>query len=231
MATSSDLFDLQRLDVEMEQRRTQLVNSRRRLEGNGELRQLEAALSSAQSDETKATSDLRTLEGDLTDLEGKIQRDNTRLYAGTIVDSRELASLERELANYRGRRNELEERVLAAMERVETAQQHTLSLSRELVECREKADADRPQVERDVEDLTAHLTDLETRRAAAAAALDARSLSLYERVQRASGHAVSRVSNGVCEWCRVSLPAKDVQHARSGAVVTCSNCGRILYTG
>ncbi|MEE8619379.1 MAG: C4-type zinc ribbon domain-containing protein [Dehalococcoidales bacterium] len=33
----------------------------------------------------------------------------------------------------------------------------------------------------------------------------------------------------MCRGCRISLSAAELQQARSGSLVQCSNCGRILF--
>ena len=39
----------------------------------------------------------------------------------------------------------------------------------------------------------------------------------------------ARVEQGICRGCRISLPTTDLQQARSGKLVQCSSCGRILF--
>jgi predicted nucleic acid-binding Zn-ribbon protein len=151
------------------------------------------------------------------------------MFSGQIVDSRELGSLEKELAHLRAQRSDVEERLLDVMQTVETLQSELVAAGTKVEETRSRWDTDRPETEVRITRLTDELEDLRAERESLAAELDPRSIDMYQRLRKASGHAVSAVSGGICQWCRVAIPSKDLQHARAGALVACNNCARILY--
>ena len=231
MVTVAALFELETLDGELERQKGVLADIARRTRRDPQLEASEARLATAVTTEARASAELRRLEGDLADIEAKLQRDHGRLYGGSVVDPRELSSLEREIEHYSTQRGTLEERILAVMENVERMQQEIETLTREIAQRREQRETDRPEMLRQSEELKAQISDLEERRASMAADLEPAALRMYDRLRGSSGRAVSRVARGVCEACHVTLPAKDIQHARSGAIVTCTNCARILFTG
>jgi predicted nucleic acid-binding Zn-ribbon protein len=150
------------------------------------------------------------------------------MYGGSVVDPREIASLERELAHLGGRRDELEETLLTVMERVEGLQASLTESSREANDLRERWDVDRPELVRREEALVDTIAGMRAERDALAAHIEPRALSLYTRLRASTGQAVATIRSGVCGICRVTLPPKDVQHARAGTLVPCPNCGRIL---
>lgn len=231
MAIATQLFELDQIDAELDHHRAALAEVWRIVEGDPKVEAIEKRLAEARSSESSAAREQRRLEGDLDDLETRIKRDHGRIYGGQIVDPRELASLEKELQHFRTQRGELEERLLGMMEQVEALQGEIVALDRQTNELREQRQTDRPALERRAEELIEETANLQAERESRAAALDPRALNAYVRLRKASTHAVSHVSDGVCQWCRVSIPPKDVQHARAGALVTCSNCARILYVG
>lgn len=231
MAVAESLFRLEQIDAEIGRYNGELIAVHRRLQQNAELKAVETELDKARERERAASAAQRRLEADLEELEAKITRDQRRMYSGQIVDARELSSLERELEHYRAQRDTLEEQVLEAMETLEGLSEAVTSLSRRSERLREEWETDRPALLRQQEDLTNTLARVQEERKAAEDSLDPRSLDLYRRLRASAGHAVSTVSNGVCEWCRVQVPPKDVQHARAGALVTCTNCSRILHVG
>ncbi|MDE3069027.1 MAG: hypothetical protein KGJ60_15960, partial [Verrucomicrobiota bacterium] len=53
----------------------------------------------------------------------------------------------------------------------------------------------------------------------------------YERLFKSKGeNVVVGVPRGVCGGCHMKLPAQILVHCRSQReIVTCTNCGRILY--
>ena len=61
------------------------------------------------------------------------------------------------------------------------------------------------------------------------ASIDKDTLAAYEGVKGRKGQAVVKVEQGRCLGCRVTLSVSELQHARGNAIVTCGNCGRILY--
>lgn len=231
MATPAQLYRLEQLDADLEHRRAALAEVRRRLQRDPESEAVEARLERARASEREAATRQRRLEGDLAEIETRLQRDHDRLYSGRIVDSRELASLEKEMQTYRERRDAIETDLLAAMERSEGLQAEVATLSRQANERREQRETDRPALSHQAEEMADALAGLEAEREAVVAGLDGPALAMYTRLRQRAGHAVSRVNDGVCQWCRVSIPPKDVQHARAGTLVSCSNCGRILYVG
>lgn len=231
MVVAPRLFRLEQLDIDLERRQTELAGLRRRLQRDAEVEALEARLKECRAQEKTANLQQRTLEGNLTDIEARIKRDHARMYSGQIVDSRELASLEKELQAHRDSRDRVDNELLIAMEGFERAQTEVAELTRELAELRRQHTAGRPALEQQVEDMAENLVGMRAEREELLGQIDPRTLNLYDRLRVSSGHAVSHVAAGVCQWCRVTLPPKDIQHARAGALVTCTNCARILYAG
>jgi predicted nucleic acid-binding Zn-ribbon protein len=229
MSIPAQLLRLEQLDSELAQYDQQVAELRRRQQGNPELANAEQALASLRAQEQEVAVRQRSLESDLSDLEARITRDHQRLYGGTIVDSRDLASLEKEIQQFRSQRDEMEVQVLEGMERLESLQAERASSEERLGTLRAQWEEEGPALGMRIDELTASLPKLQAERAALAAEIDDRSLNLYGRIRVRSGHAVSTVTDGVCEWCRVVIPPKDVQHARAGSLVTCTNCSRILY--
>ena len=64
----------------------------------------------------------------------------------------------------------------------------------------------------------------------AAAKVDAALLKKYNRIKQNKAMPVSLLSGGRCMGCNMELPSRDLAKIKkSGAVVECENCGRILY--
>ncbi len=231
MSIPDQVLRLDQLDTEIEQTESAVSGARRRRLRNPELDAAEARVARLRENERAAALQLRRLESELTDVEAKIKHGNTRMYSGQIVDPRELGSLERELANYASKRDELEQQVLEAMEQAEAFAEEVAASDAGARETRTRWEAERPSLERQESELAQRLTLLKAEREGALAGVSPQTASMYARLRANSGHAVSVVRNGVCQWCRVNIPQKDVQHARAGALVSCSNCERILYVG
>ncbi|GAC1443442.1 MAG: C4-type zinc ribbon domain-containing protein [Chloroflexota bacterium] len=231
MTVAAQLFRLEQLDGEIQSLEGDLADLRRLVQGDPRIVAAEKHVELLRSQETAAAAQQRRLEGDLADVVAKMERDHRRLYGGSIVDPRELASLERELQHYGAQRDALEEQLYTAMELVERLQNDLATSTRDLDESRQHRVDDRPSLLERTQNLSNTIAERREEREALAGELDDRTLAIYTRLQKQSGRAVARISGGVCGSCRVGLPPKDVQHARAGLLATCTNCGRILYAG
>lgn len=231
MTIAASLFRLDQLDTEIERTEAALREIERRQVRNPALATAEARLKALQARVHAAEAEQRAREADLNDLEAKIKRDHTRMYSGQVVDPREISSLERELEHYRVRRDALEEACIEGMDEVEQMQTQLMATRQEVDEQRRKWQESGPLLARQSEGLQATLAQLRTERESLMQMTDARAIATYARLRNALGHAVSQINGSVCQACRVTLPPRDLQHARGNDLTTCTNCGRILYAG
>ena len=81
------------------------------------------------------------------------------------------------------------------------------------------------------QNLLKELAELEANREALAAAVDETFRSRYERLVRSKGeNVVVGVQHGVCGGCHMKLPPQLLVTCQGEKeLVSCSNCGRILY--
>src|SRR3954449_12873008 len=119
MTAAAILYRLEQVDTELTRTEARLQEVRRRQARNPALETAETRLQALRERVRAAEVEQRARESNLTDLEAKIARDNTRMYSGRIVDPRELASLEREIEGYKRQRDALEEECLQGLERAD----------------------------------------------------------------------------------------------------------------
>jgi predicted nucleic acid-binding Zn-ribbon protein len=230
MTLAETVFRLEQLDSTLEGRTAALRDLQRRRQRNVELEAAHTLLEELERQRVTLMAESRAADADLAETEARITRTRGRLYGGTIVDSRELASLEHELAHLAPQRDAREERCLDLMEQIDTLNA-ALTTQREEVERQERAwEQAKPRLASEARELSEQITTLRADREPLAASLDPQSLSLYTRLRASLGHAVAPISNGVCGACRVSLPPRDIQHARGSTLAICPNCRRILYS-
>jgi predicted nucleic acid-binding Zn-ribbon protein len=80
-----------------------------------------------------------------------------------------------------------------------------------------------------METLKTHLSDLRNKRQLLAAEIDPQIIEVYSDLKRQRGTAVAKIEQGICRGCQISLSAAELQWARSGELVRCSTCRRILF--
>lgn len=61
------------------------------------------------------------------------------------------------------------------------------------------------------------------------AKLEPRHRNYYRRLTQRFGHAVVPVIKNLCTGCFANIPASFVSQTHRDRVLTCENCGRILY--
>ncbi len=125
----------------------------------------------------------------------------------------------------------IEDRELELMEQAEEAQKEVVRLTREAESAKRLCDDQTAQLGAREENLKKELAGLQSNREELAAAVDPGVRARYERLTKSRGENVLvGVQHGVCGGCHMKLPPQTLVACRSDQdVVTCNNCGRILY--
>jgi predicted nucleic acid-binding Zn-ribbon protein len=228
------LLDLQAADTAL----AQLAHRRRSLPELAALAELEAEAVDLGNDIVDSETDLadiadeqRRLENEVDVVRTRATRDEQRMQAGGLP-SKELESLQHEIASLARRQSTLEDELLEVMERTEQADKGlgVLRGRREVIEARHaELTAVRDEAFAEI-DRTANLRTSE--RAMIATEIPADLLALYEKAREhggGSGAAMLRARR--CEGCRIELSGSELSAVRTAAadeVVRCENCRRIL---
>jgi len=229
MSIARQLYQLQEIDLEIADEEGKLEQVTGRL-GKDEV--VVAAREKLNAEKQKLAEwqrQQRSLEGEIDDLAGKIKGVDDQLYSGRINNPKELSGLQHEVELLKAKRDQLETKDLELMEQVESVEAGVAALSRELEATTAAWQREQEQLRQEKAALESSLGDLKQQRQALAAETDAQVLALYDKLRQNKGWAVARVEQGICRSCRISLPSSELQQARSGALVQCGSCSRILY--
>jgi len=125
----------------------------------------------------------------------------------------------------------LEDAQLELMEQAEATQREIAEASRQAGDLNKMADGQLRELAAREQSLTAELAELESNRAQIKSAVDERTLLRYERLLKMKGGAVVvGIQHGVCGGCHMRFPVQLVVTCQAEKeLVTCPNCGRILY--
>jgi predicted nucleic acid-binding Zn-ribbon protein len=189
----------------------------------------QAALEQARTRIKQTESDRKSLELEVESKKQLIER-----YANQQLQTRkneEYRALAHEIDTCKADIFKIEDQEIALMEQAEAAQRdahraaQALNGARTLMEDQLTLLAEREQ------NLKRELAELETNREELASAVDAGARDRYERLVRNKGeNVVVGVQHGVCGGCHMRLPPQLlVQCQAQQEIITCSNCGRILY--
>ena len=207
----------------------------------GRVRALQAALTEAKALDTArreavaaaaeraaAAQALASDEAHLESLTRAIGMLRKRLYDGSLHTAREAASVEDELRHRQAERERTEDAVLAAMERLDTANPSLADAMRRQAELEAAEPARLSGIKAQGRESMARVQALQAERARQAAAVGAVDLARYERLRTANPPAVAVLHAGICGGCGVALPTALTQKVVQGEILQCLGCGRIM---
>jgi predicted nucleic acid-binding Zn-ribbon protein len=125
----------------------------------------------------------------------------------------------------------LDDQQLELMEQAEAVHKDVQAANLALGEARKVTDGQIADLGKREENMKKELAALESNRAELLAAVEPSAASRYERLLKNKGATVVvGVQHGVCGGCHMKLPAQILVTCQAQAeIVTCINCGRILY--
>jgi hypothetical protein len=229
METTRQLYQLQELDTEIEQKEQSLAQKSGLL---GNRATLDAAMQKVTSEQKKLDDfkrQRRDAEGEVNDVLGKIKETEQQLYGGKVNNPKELSNLQHEINNLKSRSDEFQNKALGVIDLLETAEKSAAAAGSEYKKFEEEWNRQQKQVAVEIDPLKADLAELKQERGQLAGQIEAPVMALYTKLRQQKKQAVAKVEQGICRSCRISLSASAAQRARSGQPVQCSSCGRILY--
>ena len=229
MSVARQLYQLQEIDLEIADEERKLGQVIGRLGKNEVVVVAQEKLNAGKQKLEELQHQQRSLEWEIDDLASKIKAGDDKLYSGRIKNPKELSNLQHEVELLKAKRDQLETKDLDIMELVESVAAGVAALNQELEKITAEWQHEQKQLRKEKAALEDSLNDLKQQRQALAAETDSQALALYDRLRQNKGWAVARVEQGVCHGCRISLPSSELQQVRSGALVQCGSCSRILY--
>lgn len=227
MSLPGELHQLQQLDIKLQDRRQVIDEVTRQLSENKAIVAAESQLASQKQQLTEANKRQKDFEWELEDLQEKSKHLKNKLYSGTVKNPKELVNLENESGILKKKTRGKEDELLELMSQIEDLETKVEASTKELQEMRQEWQQKQKILnEKKTETELARLS--ETRRELAQQ-ISSEVLNLYEQIKLTKGQAIAKVEQGRCQGCYITLPTSQWQRARSGELVQCSSCNRILY--
>jgi len=166
------------------------------------------------------------------DVEG--QKSQIEKYANQQLQTRkneEYRALAHEIEMCKETIVKIEDQEIGLMEQGEAAQKDVARATQESAEAKKLVDSQVAELDQREANLKKEFAELQTGREELAAAVEEGARARYERLLKSKGeNVVVGVHHGVCGGCHMKLPAQVLVTCRSQQeIVTCINCGRILY--
>ncbi|MDI6715661.1 MAG: C4-type zinc ribbon domain-containing protein [Actinomycetota bacterium] len=171
----------------------------------------------------------KRIEDEISSLSVKIDKDQARLYSGTIASPKELSNLQQEISILKEQLDSKETDLLEQIDVVEN-----LRTNERAVEDRLKAKKDemlnaKEEMDRLLGDIHEKKQVLQAKREPVYASLEPEVRQLYDRVRSKYQLAVTVLEEGICQGCRVELPSVEAQRmVASSKLERCPTCTRIL---
>jgi len=204
---------------------------RNSLQGDRKLQKLRSEYHAAQQQVQAVLQAQKEAEWALEDITNRLKAQEQRLYNGTVVNAKELQSLQQEVQSLRAQQARQEDRVLEAIDNVESLQEMARHRLAALQGVEEIWKQESSSLIARSDQLETHMQELKRKRGQLTSTIEEQLIERYDKMRRTKqGRAISRVEQNSCQWCRVILTPSELQHVRiSTELQTCTNCGRILY--
>lgn len=232
MSQAQQLYQLQALDLELqdlERRKSEITGQLGETEA---LRQAKSDLDAARDRLHREEARVRDLEMDVDQTTDRLKQVQAKLYGGTVRVAKELSNLQRESEHLAQVKSRFEDSLLESMDAVERLQAKLAEAQRGYTALETAWKAEQEALNGKLRETEQAIGRVTAARAQMSRSFSAATLDEYERLRRTRrGRAVARIEQNTCQGCRIGLPMSVVQQARvSPSFVYCPSCGRILCT-
>jgi hypothetical protein len=171
----------------------------------------------------------KNLDGDIKVIQEKIARHKDQLYQ--VKTNEQFRAMTKEIEGEEAKVRAIEDVILEKMLEAEEIQKHLKEAAARLESERARVAAEIAQLESEQKADDDERRRLQARRDQIQDGLSESTRYLYQRIRQARhGMAVAEVREGLCTACNVLLRPQVYNEVRTNEVLlTCENCGRIIY--
>lgn len=229
MSVAKQLHQLQEFDLELESNGRTQQQIAGQLGESEEIARVKAKLAVEQQRLEELNRQQQSAEWEIDDLTVKVKTNEDKLYGGAIKNPKELANFQHEVDELKQRRAKVEDRALEIMDQVELARKSVAAIADELKRLEAEWQSQQKELTAELEQLKSAHSDLTNKRELLFAEIEPQAIEVYLTLRKQKGTAIAKVEQGMCRGCQIALPTTELQKARSGSLVRCSSCGRILF--
>ncbi len=231
MTSIKQLYELQLLDSEIRENQGRLDDIVRRIGESEQIlaqREQIAAYKDHLDDLKKKKKDL---EWDIEEVSKNIKKLNEKLFSGKVKNPKELLDLEQDVRMHKGNLEQQEDGLLVILTDEEETGKTMAQASERLRQLEKEWQQSQRSLIEERREMEKKLEGLYKQRNGAVGGIESAHLKVYEGIRNRKEPAVCRIEQGRCQGCRLNLPMSQIQGARTGKLVQCTSCGRILYSG
>jgi predicted nucleic acid-binding Zn-ribbon protein len=229
MSLAGQLYKLQQLDLELQQRQQELNEVENQLSDNKALVAAESKFVSQKEQLEDARKKQKSSEWELEDLQVKVRQIDSKLYSGKTKDPKELVNLEKEVKGLKSQIRPKEDALLGLMSQVEEIEANVKATAEEVERLKREWEQSQEILRQRKSEVETVLAKLKEERKGLAQQIDSEVLNTYERLRLARGQAVVKVEKGKCQGCHITVSTSQWQKAKAGDLIQCNSCSKILY--
>jgi uncharacterized protein len=166
------------------------------------------------------------------DLEAGVQKvEKLKVHSSEIKNNKEYQALLKEIETAEQENKAIEDAVLALMEKIDAASAGILAAEQRAREEETALDSEQKQHEAEFEMVEKELKSVEQARSEMVVRVQPAVLSQYQKLLNTkAGIAMVEARGESCSGCYMSIPPQVfVNVKKNESIITCPNCGRILY--
>jgi uncharacterized protein len=197
----------------------------------GELSEIRGAQASTEGALEELHLKQHKLDGELDLLVTKMKKEEEKLFSGTIMNPKELSSIQAEIMALRKKRDEMETEDLEEMEEIDRLSDEVVASKSRTAQIEDKERLAKEAYESELTDLRAEVASLERQRDGLKGRLPEDVLTNYEKLLATKGGiaVVPIVGGRSCGGCRIEFSRSQVDKFQHGeGVFRCEYCRRIL---
>ena len=233
MSVIGRLYQLQRVDLEHEEKIAHLAEVEASLGETEDLKQSRQMVVEMEDRLGQLRKQMRELELEDAAVGDKLKKNQDQLYGGRVQNPKELKSLQGEAAALQRHRSELEDRELELMLASEEGEAELAERRARLRQIEDAWRADQASIFAERDRLQQRLAELEEQSAGMREEISGRDLAFYDELQgRLGGKGIALLKDGLCQGCGVDVPMTLARSAERGQGQNyCPICDRLLYAG
>jgi predicted nucleic acid-binding Zn-ribbon protein len=233
MGVVKQLYQLQLVDSEQDQKSQRLAEVEDGLGESGDLVRAREAVAETKDELGDLRKRMRLLEADIAAVNAKLKTNQDRLYGGRVRNPKELSNLQGEAAALHRRVSELEDAELELMIAVEEDEAELAERQARERQIEATWREEQAALCSEKEQLESGLAELAGQRARLRGRIAAADLALYDDLRdRLGGVAVALLKRETCQVCGVNVPTGVALAVERGeGQHYCPTCGRLMYGG
>ena len=149
----------------------------------------------------------------------------------SVKTNKEYQSMLKEIDDLKHKASQIEDQMLATLERIETAEGQVAAQKLDLADLKAEIDSQAAEVRKSADEQRAELDRYQQARDAIMKQLDPKMQHQFDRIkQQGQGIAVAPVVDAVCQVCRMNIPPQlFIELSRMNSMHMCPHCQRIIY--